>query len=369
MTLEAYRKIKMTCCGVLTQCEIDTDGHVYYANKRIDRLAPIKMKKYLMVRTQSRWVSVKRLMYENFLNGSYDDDIPIFLLDNNDENCSLSNIHVGFIQLEEMPNEIWARYYIHTDDIDGSDRLIETPIYISTYGRIYDIYKDIFIKLDIRNRKIPRMEISDINFGYFAKNSRGRISLDVPRMMAQTFLTKNKYKPYVIVDDSKPLHISSIAWSYYPDRMDDGFYNLTPDLQELYVSKQIDYSKLKFWKYIVIDETKTNYMVSAYGNVFNIKNKNILGFTTTPKGYKCVKIPIDKIKVYTMRVHRLVAEAFIPNPNNKKEVNHKDGNKCNNSVENLEWVTHDENIAHAICNKLITCNDMCKWETIYSNRL
>ena len=63
-------------------------------------------------------------------------------------------------------------------------------------------------------------------------------------------------------------------------------------------------------------------------------------------GYKFVYLWKDN-KQHRYYVHRLVAETFIPNPENKPTVNHKDGNRYNNCVDNLEWATYSENIQHA----------------------
>lgn len=62
-------------------------------------------------------------------------------------------------------------------------------------------------------------------------------------------------------------------------------------------------------------------------------------------------------KCFCFRVHKLVAETYIPNPYNKPEVNHIDGNKLNNHVSNLEWVTHRENMGHAYTTGLIDLNN------------
>lgn len=68
-------------------------------------------------------------------------------------------------------------------------------------------------------------------------------------------------------------------------------------------------------------------------------------------GYEVFKAR-NKDKVRTLKVHRVVAEVYVPNPENKPQVNHKDGNKENNHYSNLEWVTNSENIRHAKANGL-----------------
>ena len=78
-------------------------------------------------------------------------------------------------------------------------------------------------------------------------------------------------------------------------------------------------------------------------------------------GYLQVKFTINK-KTYHKYVHRMVAEAFIPNPNNYTDVNHKDGNKQNNHISNLEWVSHSQNIYHALENGLLSRNEKGKFE-------
>lgn len=96
------------------------------------------------------------------------------------------------------------------------------------------------------------------------------------------------------------------------------------------------------------------YEVSSTGIIRNAKTKKYI-VQSTINGYFRVNLWKEN-KYKTRRVHRLVAEAFIPNPKNKRTVNHKDGNKQNNCVENLEWMTHSENNKHAYNNGMKTNN-------------
>ncbi|ANY29309.1 putative HNH endonuclease [Bacillus phage PK16] len=90
-----------------------------------------------------------------------------------------------------------------------------------------------------------------------------------------------------------------------------------------------------------------NYEVSNFGNVRNSITKKVLRPYGDGNGYLRVCLA-EKYTKKNHRVHRLVALAFLPNPDNKKVVNHKDGNKHHNNVTNIEWCTHSENTVHAL---------------------
>lgn len=106
----------------------------------------------------------------------------------------------------------------------------------------------------------------------------------------------------------------------------------------------------EIWKHVVGYEGY--YIVSNFGNIRSIerngtkKGGNILSLRTNKIGYKQCNIQKDG-KTKTVLVHRIVAQAFIPNPLNKPNINHKDFDKTNNCVDNLEWVTQSENCLHS----------------------
>ena len=112
----------------------------------------------------------------------------------------------------------------------------------------------------------------------------------------------------------------------------------------------------EIWKPLPFYPFSQYFMVSNLGNVKAIKKYSKTKPFTPPEqvikptlcswGYYTVRITAEKQHADYF-IHRLVATAFIPNPQNKTQVNHIDGNKLNNCVDNLEWVTPSENIQHA----------------------
>lgn len=110
------------------------------------------------------------------------------------------------------------------------------------------------------------------------------------------------------------------------------------------------------WK--KVKNTKGMIEVSNEGRVRSLLSGKPYILKTQPdkKGYHRLRVTIDKNKM-SFKLHRIVAEAFIENPYNLPQVNHKDGNKNNNSVNNLEWITNKDNANHAIKNNL--------WQTFF----
>lgn len=103
-----------------------------------------------------------------------------------------------------------------------------------------------------------------------------------------------------------------------------------------------------------------DYEITSDGRVISHKkgkpNEMKLGYDG--RGYKVAYLSKPKAKQKCPKVHRLVALAFVPNPDGKPQVNHIDGNKSNNHYKNLEWVTNGENQIHAFKNGL---QDSNKW--------
>lgn len=97
-----------------------------------------------------------------------------------------------------------------------------------------------------------------------------------------------------------------------------------------------------------IENLKHDYTIDTNGIVENISNGKVLKGTSLSKHNRYVKIHLDKFYA----LHRLVATHFIPNTENYEVINHIDGNRYNNSVNNLEWVTQKDNVLHAYRTKL-----------------
>lgn len=89
------------------------------------------------------------------------------------------------------------------------------------------------------------------------------------------------------------------------------------------------------------------YSIDTQGRVYSYKRNRFLKGGTIYTGHKIVCLYKNNVKKIHS-VHRLVAEAFIPNPNNFLIVHHIDGNPQNNSVDNLKWCTQKENVHHCI---------------------
>ena len=115
---------------------------------------------------------------------------------------------------------------------------------------------------------------------------------------------------------------------------------------------------------MAIKMSMDEYIITKEGQIINGRTNRELKPQPNNKGY--LRVTLCGKKYF---VHKLVAEKYIPNPEHKEQVNHKDGDKTNNSVANLEWVTNQENRNHAVKNNLHLCGDKCPWAKLNSQQV
>ena len=133
------------------------------------------------------------------------------------------------------------------------------------------------------------------------------------------------------------------------------------------------------WKKCKINDS---YMVSTDGLVKRVETNKILNQKLDKNNYLSVSISMgSRYNTKSMLVHRLVAETFIPNPENKPVITHIDGNTINNNVNNLKWTTRKENRQHLInmglelnekgslsCNSKLSPNEISYCRKMYQPR-
>ena len=136
---------------------------------------------------------------------------------------------------------------------------------------------------------------------------------------------------------------------------------------------------IEVWK--DVDGFEGHYQVSSFGRVkslaryrpsarggFAFIKERIMKLKTTKYGYKTVHLRRDDISIHPS-VHRLVASAFISNPESKPTVNHIDANKENNNASNLEWSSHSEQMNHAVKNELLEVRGSPKYSKEFKKQI
>ena len=202
----------------------------------------------------------------------------------------------------------------------------------------YEVSKTGKIRNEVSKRELSAIKIKDgsLHVNIISDENKHKTP-SIHKLVAIAFIDNPKNRYYVRHKDNNPLNnnVENLEWygSDFKKKVED-----EEDNEDIEIDDD-EYKTLEGTHYTV---TRKGEIEHWFGSLAERK----------VNGYMNVNI-YNKGKTKVMSVHRLVAKSFIPNPKNKPNVNHKDGKKTNNHVENLEWTTQKQNIKHALETGLI----------------
>lgn len=227
-------------------------------------------------------------------------------------------------------NEIWK-------PIKG---LENTKYLISNFGNIKNTETNYILE---KNNKTG---YSTVLITHKNKSKTYKVHLFV----AKTFIKNDNPKNVVNHIDGNKLNnrVSNLEWISQSENVKHAIENslYVPNKSKIIKNKDLnEFNSIK--SKIIKDFPK--YSITEDGRIFSHFNGIFLAFKKNEEGYIRITLRNGSFEK-KMLLHRIVAEAFIPNPENKPQVNHIDSNKENNCVSNLEWITNKENRLHALKN-------------------
>lgn len=226
----------------------------------------------------------------------------------------------------------------------------------------------------IRNKKTLKIKSTQLgSTGYITTRldiGSCKKTVQIHSLVAKTFLEpiEEKENKLTIVkfkdEDKNNVHSSNLKWDYQninikKTNKKNNILNNQQNLNEEIIINDFKGKKINNFP---------NYLISKEGQVYSTKTNKIKIAEKNQNGYCRIELCNEngKKKFY---IHRLVAEAYIPNPNNYNQVNHKDLNKHNNKVDNLEWCSEAMNMQHNADNKPENSRKIFQFDLLEKNKL
>ena len=209
---------------------------------------------------------------------------------------------------------------------------------------------------EIKNKKTGKIRLLQPgSTGYMTcrlDNSIINKTVQVHNMVANAFIERiaEKQEFKIIVKfkdgDKSNLNSNNLQFAYQKSKI---IIVDNPVVNNSVVNNPVDDIEYTFGNFTG-KKIKVNpeFLISKQGTIYSLKNHEIKKINNNPHGYSRICLPTAENPNKKFYVHRLVAEAYIPNPTNYEQVNHIDLNKHNNNVDNLEWCSQSMNIKHNV---------------------